>query len=248
MSRLLGTFSLILLTATTVTQAQDITITNQQGFALKASLYQPKQASNKAVLMLHQCNKDRTMYNEIGGELSARGVYALSFDFRGYGQSINAEFDRKNLQKLARKDRRAAFAVIRETWPKDTQLAYNILRNKVGKQGVIGVIGASCGGKQAKIISKNNPIKAMSFFSSALTNGDEAIEYYKKNLTLMPTLFIAAEQDVTFGFTQTGFNLNKNLNSQFISYKGKHHGLPLLSQDKQLATTIAAWFKSNLNN
>jgi len=227
-------------------QAIELTLTTQHGFELKADYYQPQQAEQKAVLLLHQCNFNRTMYDDIGRELSSLGIHALSLDFRGFGESISEEFNRKKLRELPRNERRKAFSDIREYWPGDVQLAYDFLRNKVGDKGVIGVVGASCGGRQAKIVSESNAITAMSFFSSAMTNGEGAIETYKEKLSAMPTLFISAEQDVTYKFTQEGFTLNENNNTKFISYKGKMHGHPLLTLDSQLARTMAVWFDNVL--
>jgi len=239
---------LVLLAITITGHAQNITITTKQGFQLKADYFEPLNEENKAVLLLHQCNLNRTMYEEIGNELRLRGMHELSLDFRGFGDSTNESFDRKNLRKLPQKERRAAFKAIREYWPQDVQQAYNFLREKIGKKGHIGVIGASCGGKQAKIIAEKNSIKAINFFSSAMTNGENGAKYYKENFSEIPTLFISAEQDATYKFTQEGFTLNDNKNSKFISYKGNKHGYPLLIQDQHLAPTIAEWFDQNLIN
>jgi len=228
------------------TQAAEHTFTTYQGFELKSDYYQAAGKGQRAVLLLHQCNFNRSMYNDIGEALGERNIHAHSLDFRGFGESINEEFDRKKLRDLPRNERVKAFKAMREYWPSDVQLAYNFLREKVGKKGVIGVVGASCGGLQAKIIAKNNPIEAMSFFSSAMTNGDKAIAYYQENLVNMPTLFIAAEKDVTYKFTPKGFDLNENIHTKFVSYKGKKHGHPLLKQDMYLAHTMVDWFDNRL--
>jgi len=81
-----------------------------------------------------------------------------------------------------------------------------------------------------------------------MTNGENGAKYYKENFSEIPTLFISAEQDATYKFTQEGFTLNDNKNSKFISYKGNKHGYPLLIQDQHLAPTIAEWFDQNLIN
>jgi len=225
-------------TVTITSQATELTLTTEQGFELKADYYQPKNAEQRAVLLLHQCNFNRTMYDDIGKGLSLHGIHALSLDFRGFGESIDAETD---MNKFGRN----AIWEYGKHWPKDTQLAYDFLRKKVGKDGIIGVTGASCGGRQAKVLAENNPITAMSFFSSAVVHNDEAVSGYK-TIAKKPTLFITAEGDGTFAGTQRGFTLNENINSKFISYKGKSHGYPLLEQDKHLAKTIVDWFDSNL--
>ena len=232
--------ALFTVTVTTVNQAAEITLTTEHGFELKADYYQGENAVERAVLLLHQCNFNRTMYDNIGRELSLRGIHALSLDFRGFGESIDAETDRKKF------GRNSLFTYMKH-WPKDVQLAYDFLRKKVGKNGIIGVTGASCGGGQVKVLAENNPINAISFFSSAVVHNDdeETIANYK-GLGKKPTLFITAEEDATFAGTQRGFTLNENINSKFIAYKGKGHGYTLLEQDKHLAKTLVNWFDSNL--
>jgi len=227
-------------TVTITSQATELTLTTEQGFELKADYYQPENAEERAVLLLHQCNFNRTMYDDIGQGLSLRGIHALSLDFRGFGESIDEETDMKKFG-------RNAIWEYRKHWPKDVQLAYDFLRKKVGKDGIIGVTGASCGGRQAKIVAENNPINAVSFFSSNVVHNDndDTVADYKA-IAKKPTLFITAEEDGTYVGTQRGFALNENINSKFIAYKGKGHGYPLLEQDKHLAETMVDWFDNNL--
>lgn len=233
-------FTVALFAVTITSQATELTLTTEDGFELKADYYPPENAAERAVLFLHQCNFNRTMYDDIGRGLSLRGIHALSLDFRGFGESIDEETD------ITKFGRNALFGYL-EHWPKDVQLAYDFLCEKVGENGIIGVTGASCGGRQAKVLADNNPVYAMSFFSSAVIHNedDETIASYKA-IAGKPTLFISAEEDATFAATQRAFALNENINSKFISYKGNAHGYPLLKQDKHLGKTIVDWFDSNL--
>lgn len=236
-----------LLTLTSIAQAAELTLTTKKGFELKTDYYLPKSPTNRAVILLHQCNSDRTMYDDIAHQLSQKGIHALSLDFRWYGESISGKTDLKELAKLPPAERKNPWAMIMEHWPEDVQLAYDYLRERVGSNGDIGVVGASCGGRQAKLLAESNPVKAISFFSSAVVHNDgDAVTSYQNTLAKLPTLFISAEQDGTFKGTQKGFTLNENLNSKFISYKGEEHGYPLLEQDKNLANTMANWFNENL--
>lgn len=244
MSPLLVFLSAALLASTTPSQETELTLETKQGFALKADYFKPQNTTKRAVLLLHQCNFNRTMYDDVGLELSLRGIHALSLDFRWMGESIDGKTDIKELAKLPPEERQNPWAMIMEHWPEDVRLAYDFLRQKIGEDGLIGVTGASCGGRQASILAENNPVSALSFFSSAAVDPDdtEDIAYYKTNLSNIPTLFISAEQDATYSGTQAGFSLNQNLNTKLVSYKGNHHGYPLLEQDKHLAKSIATWF------
>lgn len=245
MNNVLKTLSVVLLVSSLSAQAAKLTLTADDGFALKADYYQTQQQSDRAVLMLHQCNYNRIMYNDIGEQLAKQGVHALSLDFRGFGESSNEQFDIEKVQALPQEQRRAAWQEMSANWPKDVQKAYDFLKNKMSDKGVVGVIGASCGGGQAITLAENNPIKSLSFFSSA--QREENIERYKKALSEKPTLIIAAQEDGrTYTSAQSLFEHAKHKNSRFVAYKGNDHGYPLLDKDKNLSTQIATWFVSQL--
>lgn len=225
--------------------AADITLKAKDGFALKADYYKSEKQSKRAVLMLHQCNYNRSMYNDIGQKLADKGIHALSLDFRGYGESVNAEFSFEKIQDLPREKRREEWRKMARNWPTDVQQAYDYLVKKVSDKGSVGVIGASCGGSQAITLAENNPIKTISFFSSG--QREQNIERYKKQLADKATLIIAAQEDGnTFVSAQKLFETTTNTDSRLISYKGAEHGYPLLDSDQNLADTIAAWFEQQL--
>ncbi|MFT7561511.1 MAG: esterase/lipase [Flavobacteriales bacterium] len=203
-------------------EASELTLAQGIFSDLKASYFEPQQGSTRAVLMLHQCNSDRSMYDVIGPELGRRGAHALSMDFRGF--SIFGD------------------------WPKDVQLAYDFLRNKIGENGKIGVIGASCGGDQAKILVKNNSINVLAFFSSSVVDekNKDSIADYASTLAKMPTLFISAENDFTYNGTKEAASINTHKSSLFLSYEGNLHGYPLLDKYSDLTQKIVEWFSKNL--
>lgn len=244
--KILKTLIVFICTTLTITGvAKEVTLSTEDNFQLKADYFAPKNNSNRAVLMLHQCNFNRSMYDNIGADLAQRGIHAFSLDFRGFGDSISAQVDAEKLMELPEEERRKAWRAIGEHWPKDTQLAYDYLSKKVGQQGMIGVIGASCGGGQAIKLAKQNAIKAVSFFSSA--QGEKNLRKYKKRLSEQATLIIAAEDDGrTYTSAKQIFEHARHQNTRFISYKGSGHGYPLLAQDDTLALTIVEWFEQNL--
>ena len=238
--------SSVLLTLSLSSYASDLTLTTEKGFQLKASYYQSNKPSDRAVLLLHQCNYNRTMYNDIGQQLSDQGIHALSIDFRGFGESTNDEFNVDKIQKLPREERQQAWQEMSKHWPSDVQLAYNHLTSKMSDKGIVGVVGASCGGSQAITLAENNPISIIGFFSSG--QRDENIARYKKTLAAKPTLIIASEEDRgTYESAQKLFKVTSNANSKFIAYKGAAHGYPLLDTDTQLASYMVSWLNSQLD-
>jgi len=237
--------SIALLAISATSQAKDLTLTTDKGFNLKASYYQSNTTSDRAVLLLHQCNYNRTMYNDIGQQLSQHGIHALSLDFRGFGESATDEFNAEKLQKLLREERRAAWQKMSANWPSDVQLAYDHLKSKMSDKGIVGVVGASCGGSQAITLAEKNPISVIGFFSSG--QRDENITRYKKVLAEKPTLIIASEEDRgTYASAQKLFKATTNKSSKFIAYKGSAHGYPLLDSDTKLASYMASWLNSQL--
>lgn len=245
MKLLLTSLTAVLLTLSVASHADDLTLTTKKGFELKASYYQSNNTSDRAVLLLHQCNYNRTMYNDIGQQLADSGIHALSLDFRGFGDSATKEFSAEKLQQLPREERREAWGKMSSHWPSDVQLAYNHLKSKMSDKGIVGVVGASCGGSQAITLAENNPISLIGFFSSG--QRDENVARYKKILADKPTLIIASEEDRgTYESAQKLFTTTTNTSSKFIAYKGEAHGYPLLDTDTQLASYMVAWLNSQL--
>ena len=247
--RLITSLSLASLVITANSFAAEITLTTPDNFDLKADYYQgensAQKANNQAVLMLHQCNYNRTMYDNIGEQLAQQSIHALSLDFRGFGESISSEFNVANVRKLPQAERREAWSNMSSHWPEDVQLAFDYLKEKIGKNGKMGIIGASCGGSQAITLAEKESISAISFFSSS--QRDKNIARYGKTLVEIPTLIIASEDDGrTFTSAQQLFSTAKNPSSKMISYKGNMHGYPLLDSDKALENTIVLWFANEL--
>jgi dienelactone hydrolase len=245
MNAFIKIISAALLTLTASSQANELTLTTDKGFKLKASYYQSKKTSDRGVLLLHQCNYNRTMYNDIGQQLSDKGMHALSLDFRGFGESVNDEFSVEKINALPREEQRAAWSKMSEYWPGDVQLAYDHLKSKMSDKGIIGVVGASCGGSQAITLAEKNPVKLIGFFSSGQRK--ENIARYTKTLADKPTLIIASEKDTrTYESAQKLFTASTNKRSKFIAYKGGEHGYPLLDSDTQLASYMVSWLDSQL--
>jgi dienelactone hydrolase len=246
LSKLIQSISTILFTITLGANASELVLTTDAGMALKADYFQSAKDSNRGVLMLHQCNYNRTMYDDIGEQLAQKGIHALSLDFRGFGESVTEEFDVEKIQALPQEKRREAWQAMAAYWPEDVQLAYDYLSSKVSGDGVVGVIGASCGGAQAITLAESSPIKVISFFSSG--QRDENIKRYENTLADKPTLIIASEGDGgTYTSAQKLFIAAKHGKSKFISYKGEDHGYPLLDRDTHLTSNIVNWFDSQLH-
>ncbi|NRA61855.1 MAG: hypothetical protein HRU25_13285 [Psychrobium sp.] len=105
------------------------------------------------------------------------------------------------------------------------------------------MVGASCGGRQAQILARNNPVKALAFFSSAVVSQDDEKDKadYQATLGEIATLFISSQQDGTFAGTQECFSLNEHAASTFISYRRKRAWLPFIETRQEFSIFKASY-------
>ncbi len=76
--------------------AEEITLNGADGFALVADYYAGSDGG-AGVILMHQCNGERSMYQELGALLAGQGVHVLAMDFRGYGTaSLTASISRNS--------------------------------------------------------------------------------------------------------------------------------------------------------
>ncbi len=237
--------TIVALLAATSLQAEPIELKGGDGFKLGADYY----AADKpraAVLMLHQCNADRSMYDALGKQLAKRGISALSLDFRLYGDSTKGAINIKTIRASEpdRAKRRQLMAPHRQQWPADVLVAEQYLRQKVGSEVKLGVVGASCGGTQALALAADTQVDALMFFSSGMNDKNQ--DNYRK-LSTIPTFIIAAEEDTyTYNSAQNLFKLASHGQSRLVNYKGRGHGHPLFDVDLNLKDNMVSWFSRQL--
>ena len=78
-------------TALFAADKKEVTIPADDGFSLKGTFYSAGKVG-PGLLLLHQCNADRQIYDTLGTMLSVAGYNALTLDFRGFGGSRNAQY------------------------------------------------------------------------------------------------------------------------------------------------------------
>jgi predicted alpha/beta hydrolase len=72
-------------------EPKDVTFAAADGFMLKGTFY-PARVAAAGILLLHQCNADHQIYNELATLLSNAGYHVLAFDFRGFGKSKGGDY------------------------------------------------------------------------------------------------------------------------------------------------------------
>src|SRR5262245_52771665 len=78
------------------------------GVILKGTLF-PSGSPGPAVLLLHQCDDRRTVWDPLGQRLAAAGITALAIDYRGFGESGGTRYDTLSNEQQA--------AVTATAWP-----------------------------------------------------------------------------------------------------------------------------------
>jgi len=237
--------NLVLLLCTVNSFAEKVTINTTDKFNLIADYTVANEKSTRGVLMLHQCNADRTMYKGLAEKLANNGIHSLALDYRGYGESVNDKYSLQKIKQSATDEKdywTKVDLIVAEFWQSDIQAAYQLLTEKTGSDD-ISFIGASCGGTQSIQLAKKHKPRSFTFFSAGMS--EKTIADFQ-DLSDIPALVIASVGDkYTFKSSNTIFLGAKNMKSRLISYKGKGHGKPLFEHDKSLENTMIEWFKAN---
>src|SRR5262245_26651074 len=71
---------------------QQVAFKSDDGFELKADFYTTSGRPGPGILMLHQCDADRKVYETLAQMLSTVGYHVLALDFRGFGESKGAGY------------------------------------------------------------------------------------------------------------------------------------------------------------
>ncbi|MEM1247508.1 MAG: alpha/beta fold hydrolase [Acidobacteriota bacterium] len=200
------------------------------GFRLEGSLW--SNDSGPGVLLLHQCNNQRTMYDELAAQLAGEGFKVLTVDFRGFGGSrtddLDAAVPEQRMQAMRSVDA-------------DGEAAYSFLASQ-GSGSVAGALGASCGGFAVVSLGQaHEELVRMGFFSSGLS-----AERERDVLKLQGRqyLLIAARDDrgAARAAGTIAYRVGRD-RSELLLYEGDAHGAPLFDQDPELVGKMVEFFK-----
>jgi pimeloyl-ACP methyl ester carboxylesterase len=186
------------------------------GLTLKGTLFVPvgeQSNSGVAVVLLHMFPADQTSWHEFAEAVSDEGFPALTFDFRGYGESDGP----REIELIDR----------------DVEGAIDFLVDR-GEERII-LIGASMGGTAALIVGIRRPetrgIAALS--APPMFMGLDSTEAIR-SLTV-PSLFMAAENDGSAAFSAEEFAdtaTKAGSDSFLLVVPGRDHGTRLLEGEQ----------------
>ncbi len=216
-------------------QARSVTLQAADGVSLAATYFAAGKPGPGLVL-LHQCNRDRTSWSPFASAAAARGINVLALDFRGYGESGGARF--KTFQ-----DQRPA---MQEKWPGDVDaaIAWLAAQGDVDRTR-LAIGGASCGVHQAVHAAQRHPeVRTL-----LLLSGDTSAEG-RAHLARAEDLpvFAAASRDdgdvVSLMRWTVGFS--RNPNNAVTEFKAAGHGTDMLAVERRLGPAMLDWIDGRL--
>jgi dienelactone hydrolase len=198
--------------------------------------------SGPGVLLLHQCNQQRKLWDVLGERLASLGINVLTIDYRGFGESGGTPHDKLTDEQEIK--------IQEETWPGDIDVAFQYLVAQLGvTPGRIGVGGASCGVNNAIRVARQHPeVKALVLLAGPTDREGRQFLQTSKNIPI----FTSAAEDDVFGPQvlpmQWYFSLSENSASRFAHYSSGGHGAEMFAVQKDLPGVIANWFLATLEN
>lgn len=225
----------VAMTAFADTRAVDIK--SPDGVVLKGSYYDPGRPG-PAMLLVHQCNLDRSSWESLAGSLVGAGVHVLTFDLRGFGETPG--------EGLVSPD---SFPKLMKQSPPDVDAAYAFLMRQDGVDRTrIAVGGASCGVALTSDLTTRNPeIKAFMALSGFPSDAAQAHVSQTPRLAVFGAA--ADADDLTPGVHEvikTTVSGSTNPKSMVKIYGGTEHGLPMFEKNPDLEPAIVSWLKTQL--
>jgi dienelactone hydrolase len=102
------------------------------------------------MLLLHQCNQQRKLWDPLGQRLAAAGINVLTVDYRGFGESGGTPDAQLTAQERDK--------IRTEKWPDDIDTAFQYLLSQPGvARDRIGAGGASCGVNNSINLARRHP-------------------------------------------------------------------------------------------
>ena len=227
----------LVIAAPAAAQSKDVDLKAADGVTLKATYTSPGRPG-PGLLLIHQCNMDRTSWTGISAALVEAGIHVLTLDLRGFGDSGGEGMS-------------GGFPTLLQKSAGDADMALEYLVSQAGvDQSRLGVGGASCGGMiLADQTSRRPGIKALMLLSSPPS--EDAVAHMAATPGL--AVFAAAAEDdpVTRGVADTlrgAVAGSKHPRSTAKIYAGTEHGLPMFDKNADLEPALLDWLKTELSS
>jgi dienelactone hydrolase len=219
-----------------------VDLTAPGGVILKATYFSAAQPG-PGILLLHQCNRQRKVWDDLAGRLAASGLNVLTLDLRGFGESGGKRPDQAPSAQ-------AANQIVDVQWPADVDVAFRYLQTQPGVDGgVIGAGGASCSVNQAVQLARRHPeVKSLVLMSEST---DRTGRQFLHNSPNLPLFLAVADDDPDPGVVELMrwlYDVSPDLANKFVRYSVGGHGVEMFAAHKELPGMIVDWFNATLRN
>ncbi len=192
-------------------------------------------ASGPGVLLLHQCNRQRKVWDDLVTRMTAAGMNVMTVDLRGYGDSEGTPIDKLTPEEIN--------LVFNQKMPLDVETAYKFLiAQTTVSPGILVAGGASCGVNQSVHLAMKHPeIKALVLLSE-ITDLDG--RNFLRAHPSLPLFLATAEDDTDPGVSdlmQWLSTFSTNAHTKFVRYKTGGHGVEMFAAHPELPATIVDW-------
>lgn len=216
---------------------RDVDFTSADGTKLKGTFFAAAKPG-PGVLLLHQCNKDRKVWDPLPEQLAAAGINVLTFDLRSFGESEGKPQAQMTPQEAGASARQ---------WPADAEAAYEYLVSQPGvKKDDIGLGGASCGvNNSIQTAMKHPEVKSMVLLAGP-TNlaGRNFLRKFDQ-----PIMYGYADDDEfpeTILETDWLYDLSPNPGKRLVRYPNGGHGAEIFPVHPEFVGVIRDWFVTTL--
>jgi dienelactone hydrolase len=217
-----------------------VDLTSPDGTRLKASFFAASKPG-PGVLLLHQCNRQRKVWDDLAQRFAASGLNVLTFDFRGFGESAGTPLDKLTNEQIQE--------VFDKKFPIDVDTAYAYLTAQPSvTPSIMAAGGASCGVHQAVLLASRHPeVKALVLLSEG--TGRPGREFLRKNPNL-PLFAAVADDDPDPGVVELMewiYSFSTNPINKFEHFPKGGHGVELFALHKDLPGDIVSWLTNALS-
>jgi len=240
--------------------ARVVDLKASDGTILKASYFAAAKPG-PGVLLLHQINRQRKVWDELAGQLAAAGINTLTLDMRGFGESGGTPYDKLTDAQVA-KTRRESLG--------DIDPAFQYLVSQPGvKRDVIGVGGAgSLGVDRSVEVARQHAAEVKSL---VLLSGETFLPglQFLRQASQLPGLFVVDDNDEyppTVEAMHLLYSMASNPGKKFVHYSAAHdapwlwyepvdvgkvpangaHGTDMFEVHPELPGIIVDWFVTTL--
>jgi dienelactone hydrolase len=202
-----------------------VDLTAADGTNLKATYFAAGRYG-PGVLLLHQCNRKRKVWDELAKQMAASGLNVLTVDFRGFGESGGTPLDKLTPEEATK--------VFEEKFPGDVDTAFQYLVSQPGvSRDTVGAGGASCGVNQAvQLARRHAEVKSLVLLSEGT---DKDGRQFLRDSPKLPLFMAAADDDEDVGVVEIMpwlFSLSPNPANKFEHYAIGGHGVEMFAAQR----------------